>query len=125
MKRIKITLLLSLMIFGMQVFSQNNQTRTPQERTENQLKGINKACNLTKEQTPKVEKILLNSNIKMDELRTVKPAYKGERVEKMKAIGEEQDTQLKTVLTADQYLKYLDMKAARKEKMKERQENKN
>ena len=117
--------MLSLMIFGMQVFSQNNQARTPQERTENQLKGITKACNLTKEQTPKVEKILLNSNTKMDELRTAKPTEKGGRMEKMKAIGEEQDTQLKAVLTAEQYQKYLDMKAARKEKMKERPENKN
>ena len=125
MKRIKIALMLTLMMFGLQVFSQNNQTRTPQERTQNQLKGINKACNLTKEQTPKVEKILLNTNTKIDELKSVKPTYKGERLDKMKAINEEQEAQLKSVLTVEQYQKYLDMKEARKEKIKERRENKN
>ena len=102
------------------IFSQNNQKRTPQERTENQLKGINKACNLTKEQMPKDEKILLNSNTKLEEVKTMKPTYKGERVDKIKAIIEEQDTQLKAILTPEQYEKYLALKE--KQKAKERRQ---
>ena len=68
---------------------------------------------------------MLNTNTKIDELRSVKPTYKGERLDKMKAINEEQEAQLKSVLTVEQYQKYLDMKEARKEKIKERRENKN
>ncbi len=122
MKTIKLMLMMSFIFIGTTIFAQNNQQRTPQERTENQLKGINKACNLTKEQMPKVEKILLNSNTKMEELRTAKPAYKGERMEKMKVISDEQDAQLKAFLTPEQYQKYLTMKEQQKEKAKERRQ---
>ena len=124
MKTIKLTLMLSFIFFSMQIFSQNNQAKTPQERTDNQLKAMTKNCNLTKEQTPKVEQILLNSNTKREELRGTKPTQKGEIVEKLKAISEEEDAQLKAVLTSAQYQKYVEMKEKQKERMKERQETK-
>jgi len=123
MRTIKLTLLLSFILFSIQIFSQNNQPKTPQERTENQLKRMTRTCNLTKEQTSKVEKILLNTNTKMEEIRAMKPTYKGERLEKMKAVNEEQDTQLKAVLTAEQYQIYIDAKEVQKEKAKERMQN--
>jgi len=125
MKTIKFTLMLSLILFSIQIFSQN---KSPQERATNQTRNITKTCGLSKDQQPRVEQILLTSIEKMDALKEQQTTQKEKHQQEIKSINDREDMDMRATLTPDQYQKYItakeEAKAKAEEKAKERAEEK-
>ncbi|MCX6232392.1 MAG: hypothetical protein NTZ33_12710 [Bacteroidetes bacterium] len=123
MKTIKLATILCLLMSAISVFSQPETERvrkTPEEKLKMQLNAINKECNLSNEQSVKVEKILSNSQQELQALRDKKPAQRGERLIEAKTIADKQNEEIKKVLTAEQFTKYTALLEKQKEKMRER-----
>jgi protein CpxP len=68
-----------------------------------------KELNLTDDQKPKVKAIMDAQMQKMRDLRSDDSLSKDDRRAKMKAVHEDTATQLKAVLTADQFAKWQEM----------------
>jgi Spy/CpxP family protein refolding chaperone len=83
---------------------------------EQQLERIAKQLDLTDAQKPKVKAVLEETNKKRQSIT----ATGSERREKMTALMTEQDKQLKTILTTEQYDKLLKQREEMKQKAKNR-----
>ncbi|MEO6904516.1 MAG: hypothetical protein ABI315_15400 [Bacteroidia bacterium] len=79
---------------------------------------------LTEDQKPKVLAINLDKAKKVDALRASTDKNKKELMTNRKAIEQERDTELKNVLTLDQYEKWHKWKDEKKEEMKKKMQDK-
>ena len=126
MKTFKLSVFVLILLISNVIFAQKEMqnAKTPEERAKNQTKILTKACNLTEDQQLNVEKVLLNSILKLKELRSVKPTKRGERLAEIQAVKENQNTEIKKILSEEQYNKYLEVLEKQKERIKEnRMEN--
>ena len=94
--------------------------KTPEERAKRELKAIQKECNLSNEQSVKVEQILVTTQNKLAIVKASKPAQRGDRLKEMKTIGEEQNTEMAKILSPEQYTKYQALIEKQKEKIRNR-----
>lgn len=114
-----IGLILILFISNFTFAQQEMQnTKTPEERAKNQTKILTKACNLTEDQQLNVEKVLLNSIEKLKVLRSTKPTKRGEKLAEIQAVKDNQNAEIKKLLSDEQYQKYLEILEKQKEKIK-------
>lgn len=122
MRTLKIVGIIAILLFNFQLKAQDQEKikKTPEEKAKNQTKAINKVCNLTDEQFPKVEKIILNSNLKLNELKSSKPTQRGQKIKEFQAIKENQDAEMKQILSPEQFVKYQKLLNEQLEKIRER-----
>lgn len=120
MKTLKfIGLILFLFISNFTFAQQEVQnTKTPEERAKNQTKILTKACNLTEDQQLNVEKVLLSSIEKIKVLRLTKPTKRGEKLAEIQVVKDNQNAEIKKLLSDEQYQKYLEILEKQKEKIK-------
>ena len=85
---------------------------------EQQMTRLTEQLTLTDEQKPKVQKVLEASSKKMQELRNDSSLDQQGRREKMRPIMEEQNKEMKKILTEEQFKKYEDMQQRRGKKGK-------
>lgn len=121
MKTFKLSVFVLILFISNVIFAQQEMqnTKTPEERAKNQTKIMTKACNLTEDQQLSVEKVLLNTILKLKELRSVKPTKRGERLAEIQAVKENQNAEIKKILSEEQYIKYLEIIEKQKERIKE------
>ena len=98
---------------------------TPEERADAQAQRLTKQLSLTADQTPKVRAIAL---AQVQELQTLRGKYAaaGSRQgmgAELKAAQAKVDTQLKDVLTADQYSRYAQLHEDRQDQRRETRRN--
>ncbi len=122
MRTLKIVGIIAILLFNFQLKAQDQDKikKTPEEKAKNQTKAINKVCNLTDEQFPKVEKIILTSNLKLNELKSSKPTQRGQKIKEFQAIKENQDAEMKQILSPEQFVKYQKLLNEQIEKIRER-----
>ena len=105
----KIGFLLIALIMGTLVgTAQNWQNSTPEEMAKRQTDQIKEKCGLDKAQEKKVYDLQLESSKKMAKMREEMQGG-GDRNsmrDKMAKIRDEQNKEMKKILTADQYVKY-------------------
>lgn len=120
MKTLKFIGLILFLFISNFTFSQQEvqNTKTPEERAKNQTKILTKACNLTEDQQLNVEKVLLNSIEKLKVLRSTKPTKRGEKLAEIQAVKDNQNAEIKKLLSDEQYQKYLEILEKQKEKIK-------
>jgi protein CpxP len=104
---------------------------TPEQRQQKHLAHLTKELNLDAKQQEAVGKILAEKSAKAQDVKTQREARKtsGEKMTteertafKNAVLAEKADTEakMKTILSADQYQKWVSMREENKEKMKER-----
>ena len=96
--------------------------RTPEQRADMQTKRLTQQLSLSADQSAKVRELALAENQELQALRgkfASADSRKGAGQE-MKAIQEKYDAQLKSVFSAEQYTKYLQMREERMDKRKEK-----
>lgn len=122
MRTLKILGMITLVFFSYLSEAQigEKSIKTPEERAKNQTKAITKVCSLSDEQQIKVEQLILNSIIKLDEIRSAKPTQRGEKMKDLQAIKEKQNTEIKQILTPEQFVKYQELVEKQKEKLQDR-----
>lgn len=108
-----------LLVAGASAQPEALKKSTPEERAKLQTAFLRERLSLTEEQLPKVSAINLKSAEKMQPVITGDQGPFKKRRE-MKEIGDEKDAEMKGVLTADQYTKYLAAKEEMQEKLKKR-----
>jgi protein CpxP len=81
---------------------------------EQRMDRLTTELKLTDEQKPKVKKVLEASQKKMQELRADTSLSREERGPKMRAIRQDEQKQLKAILTPDQYEKLQSMPRGRR-----------
>lgn len=105
----KIGFLLIALLFGTMVsYSQNWQNSTPEEMAKRQTDQIKEKCGLDKDQEKKVYDLNLKSGKEMAKMREQMQGG-GDRDamrEKMTKMRDEQNKEMKKILTAEQYVKY-------------------
>lgn len=105
----KIGFLLIALIMGTMVgTAQNWQNSTPEEMAKKQTTDIKEKCGLDKDQEKKVYDLNLKSGKEMSKMREQMQGG-GDRDsmrEKMSKMREEQNKEMKKILTAEQYTKY-------------------
>jgi periplasmic protein CpxP/Spy len=106
----KIGFLMIALLLGVMVsFGQNWQSATPEEMAKRQTEQIKEKCGLDKAQEKKVYDLSLESSKQMAKLRSEMQGGGGPNDamrEKMTKMREEQNKEMKKILTADQYVKY-------------------
>lgn len=120
MKTLRFVGLILILLISNFTFSQQEMqnTKSPEERAKNQTKFLAKACNLTEDQQLNVEKVLLNSIEKLKVLRSTKPTKRGEKLAEIQAVKDNQNAEIKKLLSDEQYQKYLEILEKQKEKIK-------
>lgn len=101
-------LLIALMMGTMAGIAQNWQNQTPEERAKSQTDQIKEACGLDKAQEKKVYDLSLKSGKEMAKMREGMQGG-GDRDAmrtKMTKMRDEQNAEMKKILSADQYVKY-------------------
>ncbi len=127
MKFLNAIAMILLLTLSFTVQSQQDEKiqKTPEERAKRELKAIQKECNLSNEQSVKVEQILLTTQKKLAIVKASKPVQRGDRLKEMKTISDDQNTEMAKILSPEQYTKYQALIEKQKEKirnrMKERQ----
>jgi periplasmic protein CpxP/Spy len=105
----KIGFFMIAMIMGAMVsFGQNWQNSTPEEMAKRQTDQIKEKCGIDKDQEKKVYDLSLKSSKEMAKMREGMQGG-GDRDamrEKMTKMRDEQNKEMKKILTADQYVKY-------------------
>lgn len=105
----KIGFLLIALIMGTLVgTAQNWQSATPEEMAKKQTADIKEKCGLNKDQEKKVYDLSLKSGKEMAKMRSEMQGG-GDRDamrDKMTKMRDEQNKEMKKILTADQYTKY-------------------
>jgi periplasmic protein CpxP/Spy len=99
---------------GVQNVSQQDQT--PEQRAAKQVQRLTKALTLTNDQVAQIQPMLLELNQKRDAMRNA--SDKRAAMKDMRDLVTAQDDKMKTILNADQYTKYQDIKDDAREKMK-------
>ena len=95
---------------------QSRQDQTPDQKADNQLQKLTKALNLTADQSTQIRPMLLELNQKRVSIRDA--ADKRAAMKDMRNLVMAQDEKMKTILSADQYAKYEDIKDEAKDRMK-------
>ncbi|NVN93673.1 MAG: hypothetical protein HXX18_00175 [Bacteroidetes bacterium] len=130
MRLLKALTVIALLIVNFSAFAQQTEKngKTPEEKAKQHLKAINKECSLTNDQSIKVEQVLLNTQTKLEALKSSKPTQKGEKIKELKAINDNQTTEISKILNPEQYVKYQALVEKQKEKIRNRlieRQNKN
>ena len=102
-------LVIAILLGTMVSRAQNWQNSTPEERAKQQTEQIKEKCGLNKDQEKKVYDLNLETGKKMAKMREEMQGGGGpsdEMREKMTKIRDEQNKEMKKILTADQYVKY-------------------
>jgi Na+-transporting methylmalonyl-CoA/oxaloacetate decarboxylase gamma subunit len=102
-------LMIALLLGTIVSMGQNWQSATPEEMAKRQTDQIKEKCGLDKNQEQKVYALSLESGKKMAKMREEMQASGGpsdEMREKMMKIRDDQNKEMKKILTADQYVKY-------------------
>jgi periplasmic protein CpxP/Spy len=94
------------------------QEQTPEQRATNQVQRLTKALTLTTDQVAQIKPMLLELNQKRDAMRNA--SDKRAAMKDMRDLVSAQDDKMKTILNADQFAKYQDIKDDAKEKMRGR-----
>lgn len=89
---------------------------TPEERATKQAQRMTQALQLTADQKQQVYDLALQTAKQMEAARS-----SGDR-SAMKAMRDQNDAKMKSILTADQYTKFEQIKAERMGRMKDRQQ---
>lgn len=92
------------------------QNLTPAQRVDNQIQKWTKALNLSTDQVSQIKPLLLELNQKREAMRDA--SDKRAAMKEMKDLVTTQDAKMKTILSADQYTKYEDIKDEAKDRMK-------
>jgi periplasmic protein CpxP/Spy len=92
------------------------QDQTPEQRAIKQVQRLTKALTLTNDQAVQIQPMLLELNQKRDAMRNA--SDKRAAMKDMRELVTAQDEKMKTILNADQYAKYEDIKDDAKEKMR-------
>jgi protein CpxP len=137
MKKLIIALVLGMGLTGFAQESATKTTRadiekmTPEQRQQKHLAHLTKELTLDAKQQEAVGKILAEKSAKAQDVKTQREARKtsGDKMTteertafKNAVLAEKADTEakMKTILSADQYQKWVNMREENKEKMKER-----
>ena len=127
----KIALIFSLFLLaGLSAFAQATdstlmaQGKTPEERASHSAMRMQKKLGLTDEQTAKIQAINLEKIHKIDDLRTKYKDSKKGMGQELKAVAAEADSEYKSILSSDQYTKWLTIKEQKKEKMMQKRQQK-
>ncbi len=102
-------LLIALMLGTMVSMAQNWQSATPEEMAKRQTDQIKEKCGLDKAQEKKVYDLSLETSKKMAKMREEMQGGGGPSDEmraKMTKMRDEQNAEMKKILSADQYKKY-------------------
>jgi hypothetical protein len=104
----KIGFLLIALIMGTIVgTAQNWQNATPEEMAKRQTDQIKEKCGLDKAQEKKVYDLQLESSKKMAKMREeMQGGDRDSMRDKMAKMREDQNKEMKKILTAEQYVKY-------------------
>jgi hypothetical protein len=106
----KIGFLVIAFMFGAMIgVAQNWQDATPEEMAKQQTEQIKEKCDLDKAQEKKVYELSLKSGKEMAKLRQEMRDGSGDREamrEKMTKMRDEQNKEMKKILSEDQYKKY-------------------
>jgi periplasmic protein CpxP/Spy len=101
---------------GFQSVAQQDQT--PEQRATKQVQRLTKVLTLTNDQVAQIQPMLLELNQKRDAMRNA--SDKRAAMKDMRDLVTAQDDKMKTILNADQYTKYQEIKDDAKEKMRGR-----
>ncbi|GAO41637.1 hypothetical protein FPE01S_01_06510 [Flavihumibacter petaseus NBRC 106054] len=101
------------------LLAQDKQKATPEERAASLTDWMKSKLQLTAEQEPKVKEINLKYAQNNEALKTA-PGSKREKMKTLKADEASRDSELKAILTPEQYKIYQDSKAELKQKIKEK-----
>ncbi len=102
-------LMVAILLGTMVSMAQNWQNSTPEEMAKRQTDQIKEKCGLDKDQEKKVYDLSLKSGKEMAKMREEMQGGGGPSEEmraKMTKIRDEQNKEMKKILTADQYVKY-------------------
>ena len=92
------------------------QDQTPEQKTAKQVQRLTKSLTLTNDQVAQIQPMLLELNQKRGSMRDA--ADKRVAMREMRDLVSAQNDKMKTILTADQFAKYEDIKDDAKERMK-------
>jgi periplasmic protein CpxP/Spy len=92
------------------------QDQTPEQRASNQVQRLTKALTLSNDQVAQFKPMLLELNQKRDAMRNA--SDKRAAMKDMRDLVTAQDEKMKTILNADQYTKYQDIKDDAKDRMR-------
>jgi hypothetical protein len=103
----KIGFLLIAMLFGTLVsMGQNWQSATPEDMAKRQTDQIKEKCGLDKDQEKKVYDLSLKTSKEMAKMREQQGGDRDAMREKMTKMRDEQNKEMKKILSAEQYKKY-------------------
>ena len=97
--------------------------RSPEQQAQNQAQRLAKELNLTADQQAKVQQLMTAQRQEMQGAIQNAGGDRRAMGQAMRAGRDKFDTQLKGVLNADQYTKYQQIIAQRREQMRERRQN--
>ncbi len=92
------------------------QDQTPEQKTTKQVQRLTKVLTLTNDQVAQIQPMLLELNQKRYAMRDAPD--KRTAMKDMRDLVSTQDEKMKTILNADQYTKYQDIKEDAKDKMR-------
>jgi periplasmic protein CpxP/Spy len=92
------------------------QDQTPEQRAIKQVQRLTKALTLTNDQAAQIQPMLLELNLKRDAMRNA--SDKRAAMKEMRDMVTAQDEKMKTILNADQFTKYQDIKDDAKDRMR-------
>jgi periplasmic protein CpxP/Spy len=118
MKKLMIVAVLASMTLAAQ--AQEKEKRTPQERAKARTEHMTKELALSPEQQAKVEAINLKYADQVEAMRSEREAERTAKREAAKAMHDAHDAEMKAVLTADQYTKWVAKKQEAKAKHMEK-----
>lgn len=101
--------MIAVLLLTMVSKAQNWQSATPEEMAKRQTEQIKEKCGLDKDQEKKVYDLSLKSSKEMAKLRSEMQGGGGPNDamrEKMTKMREDQNKEMKKILSADQYVKY-------------------
>ena len=102
---------------------ERKEAKTPEERAEKQTQHMTKNLGLTPDQATRIKELNLHRAQQMQAIKAKYAEQKKGRGTEMKDIMTNWESQLKSVLSAEQYTKFQAMQEERKAKMKERKEH--
>jgi protein CpxP len=120
MKKLMIIALLASMTVAAQ--AQEKDRKTPQERAKLRTEHMTKELELSPEQQAKVEAINLKYADRVEAVRAEREAERTAKREAAEAMHAAHDAEMKAVLTADQYTKWVAKKQEAKAKHLEKRE---
>ena len=118
-----VVVLAALLFIALNSYAQPGQRgskQTPEQRAEIQTKKMNKDLILTQTQFPKIKEINLKYAKKFGEIRRNNQGNREVMRNKMKNLYSAKNAELKKVLTAAQYEKYIKLEEERRKNRKNR-----